>query len=459
MEQLTFDSAPSVFTVTEVTAAIHRLLTLNFDDVRISGEISGYKVWTSGHAYFTLKDSGSQLRCVLFKNTLRYMRFKPADGLAVVARGSVEVRQERGEYQLIVSSLEPQGLGALQLAFEQLKARLAAEGLFAAERKRPLPAFPRRIGIVTSPRGAVIRDMLTVLRRRFPGLHIRLFPTPVQGDGSIDGICEGLLHFAESGWPDVIIVGRGGGSIEDLWTFNEEAVARCIVECPMPVVSAVGHETDFTIADFVADLRAPTPSAAAELIVRNRADVLAALDTTTHRVERAIHFRLSQAGRRLHEQGIQHAASLLQRRIARLGQRLDDVDQRLRQHDPRTRLATSRRRLDTAVHALDDRMQRRMLAAAQRVQNAAQPLPELMRRRLDAASLRLNPLAARLQALSPLGVLDRGYAIVQNDSGRIVKSPSDAPPGMGLDIRLRTGRVRATVDAGASDSDEPPPAT
>lgn len=450
MEQLTFDSAPSVFTVTEVTAAIHRLLTHNFDDVRITGEISGYKVWTSGHAYFTLKDSGAQLRCVLFKNTLRYLRFKPNDGIAVVARGSVEVRQERGEYQLIVSSLEPQGVGALQLAFEQLKARLAAEGLFATERKRPLPAFPRRIGIVTSPRGAVIRDMLTVLRRRFPGLHIRLFPTPVQGEGSIDGICEGLLYFAESGWPEVIIVGRGGGSIEDLWTFNEEAVARCIVECPMPVVSAVGHETDFTIADFVADLRAPTPSAAAELVVRNRADILTSLETTTHRVERAIHFRLSQAARRLHEQGIQHAASLLQRRIARLGQRLDDVDQRLRQHDPRTRLAAGRRRLDNAVHALDDRMRRRLLTVGQRLQNATQPLPELMRRRLDAASLRLNPLAAQLQALSPLGALDRGYAIVQTGSGLVVKSPADAPPGTALDIRLRSGQLRATVDAGAA---------
>ncbi|QOY86834.1 exodeoxyribonuclease VII large subunit [Paludibaculum fermentans] len=457
MEQLSFDSAPSVFTVTEVTAAIHRLLTRSFDDVRITGEISGYKVWTSGHAYFTLKDSGAQLRCVLFKNTLRYLRFKPNDGLAVVARGSIEVRQERGEYQLIVSSLEPQGLGALQLAFEQLKARLAAEGLFAAERKRPLPAFPRRIGIVTSPRGAVIRDMLTVLRRRFPGLHIRLFPTPVQGEGSIDGICEGLLYFAESGWPDVIIVGRGGGSIEDLWTFNEEAVARCIVECPMPVVSAVGHETDFTIADFVADLRAPTPSAAAELIVRNRADILTSLETTTHRVERAIHFRLSQAARRLHEQGIQHAASLLQRRIARLGQRLDDVDQRLRQHDPRTRLAAGRRRLDTAAHALDDRMRRRVLAVGQRLQNAAQPLPELMRRRLDSASLRLNPLSAQLQALSPLGVLDRGYAIVQTGSGQIVKSPADAPPGTGLAIRLRSGQLRATVDDRAAGSGELPP--
>ncbi|WP_321472862.1 exodeoxyribonuclease VII large subunit [uncultured Paludibaculum sp.] len=451
MEQLTLGSTPSVFTVTEVSAAIHRLLTGAFDDVRVSGEISGYKVWTSGHAYFTLKDSGAQLRCVLFKNTLRYLRFKPNDGIAVIARGSIEVRQERGEYQLIVSSLEPQGVGALQLAFEQLKARLSSEGLFASERKRPLPAFPRRIGIVTSPRGAVIRDMLTVLRRRFPGLHIRLFPTPVQGEGSIDGICEGLLHFAETGWPDVIIVGRGGGSIEDLWTFNEEAVARAIVACPMPVVSAVGHETDFTIADFVADLRAPTPSAAAELIVRNRADVLTALDTTAHRAGRAIYFRLSQASRRLHEQGIQRAANLLQRRIARLGQRLDDADQRLRQHDPRTRLAVSRRRLDTAVHAIEDKMRRRLLTSTQRLQAAAQPLPELMRRRLVAASLRLTPLDARLQALSPVGVLDRGYAIVQRPDGAIVRSAADAPPGTLLEIRLRKDRIHATVDPLALD--------
>lgn len=457
MEQLTFDTAPSIFTVTEVTAAIHRLLTHAFDDVRIAGEISGYKVWTSGHAYFTLKDSSAQLRCVIFKNVLRYLKFKPNDGLAVIARGSIEVRQERGEYQLIVSSLEPQGLGALQLAFEQLKARLAAEGLFDPGRKRPLPAFPHRIGIVTSPRGAVIRDMLTILRRRFPGLHIRLFPTQVQGEGAIDGICEGLLYFAESGWPDVIIVGRGGGSIEDLWTFNEEAVARSIVACPMPVVSAVGHETDFTIADFVADLRAPTPSAAAELVVSNRADILATIDITAHRAGRAIHYRLSQAARRLYEQGIQRAASLLQRRIARLGQRLDDVEQRLRRHDPRARLAASGRRLDTSTRALEDHMRRRLLLTSQRFQNAAQPLPELMRRRLATGSLRLNLLDARLPTLNPLSVLDRGYAIVQTTSGTVVKSSSDAPPGTPLEIRLRTDRLRATVDEAQDKA--PPPGT
>lgn len=448
MSQLSFQLDANVFTVTEVTAAIHKLLTGAFEDVRISGEISGYKVWASGHAYFALKDSGAQIRCVLFKNTLRYMKLKPADGLAVVARGSIEVRQERGEYQLIVSSVEPQGAGALQLAFERLKARLAEEGLFAPERKRPLPAFPRRIGIVTSPRGAVIRDMLNVLQRRFPGLHIRLFPTLVQGEGSIDGVCEGLLYFAESEWPDVIIVGRGGGSIEDLWTFNEEAVARCIVACPMPVVSAVGHETDFTIADFVADLRAPTPSAAAELVVRNQADVLSALDTTSHRAGRAIHFRLSQAARRLHEQGIPHAASLLQRRIARLGQRLDDADQRLRQHDPRSRLAAGRLRLEAATRALEDRMARRLQQGTQRLQQAGQPLPELVTRRLHGAWLRLKPLEARLGALSPVSVLERGYAIVQTSSGGVVRSAADAPPGTGLEIRLRHDRLSATVDHG-----------
>ena len=207
------------------------------------------------------------MKCVAFRSAHRYWKFKPQDGLAVLARGRIDVYEPRGEYQLQVEMLEPQGVGALQLAFEQLKKKLAAEGLFAAGRKRPLPRFPRRIGIVTSPRGAAIADLIQILSRRFPGLHIRLFPALVQGEGSVEEVCRGIQFFSQSQWPDVVIVGRGGGSLEDLWTFNEEAVARAIAACSVPVVSAVGHETDVTIADFVADLRAPTPSAAAELVV------------------------------------------------------------------------------------------------------------------------------------------------------------------------------------------------
>ena len=265
LKQEPLSPSEGVLTVTALTAQMQRLFTREYGDVRVAGEISGFKVWTSGHAYFTLKDAGAQIRCVLFRGAMRYLRFRPADGLAVVARGSVEIRAERGEYQLIVTGLEPQGYGALQLAFEQLKQRLAEEGLFAAERKRPLPRFPRRIGIVTSPKGAVIRDMISVLRRRWPAIEVRLYPAQVQGQGAAAEVCAGLDYFSRTAWADVVIVGRGGGSLEDLWTFNEESVARAIAACATPVISAVGHETDFTIADFVADLRAPTPSAAAEL--------------------------------------------------------------------------------------------------------------------------------------------------------------------------------------------------
>ncbi len=446
MEQLSFaDSAPQVFTVTSLTAAIHRLISLNFDDVRVAGEISGYKVWSSGHAYFTLKDGGAQIRCVLFKNVLRYMKFKPGDGLAVTARGSVEVRQERGEYQLIVSSMEPQGVGALQLAFEQLKQKLAAEGLFEAERKRPLPAYPRRIGIVTSPKGAVIRDMINVLHRRFPGLHIRLYPTLVQGEGAAEGICEGLNYFSGSGWADVVIVGRGGGSLEDLWPFNEEAVARAIATSSVPVVSAVGHETDFTIADFVADLRAPTPSAAAELVVRNREDLLDAVDIAWQRASRSAHYHVSRAARRLHERGLERAVSLVQRALGRAWQRVDEAQQRLRQADPRVRLTAVRERLHAAEQESARLIRARLSRAELRLQSATAAGEHRLGARLAAARLRFQPLAARLDALSPVAVLERGYSILSGPDGRVIKAAAEAPAGTEVQARLARGRLRATV--------------
>lgn len=430
MESLSFNfeeepapQAPVTWTVTALTAEIHRLLSRQFDDVRVSGEISGYKVWSSGHAYFTLKDEGAQLRCVMFRGALRYLKFKPADGLAVIARGSVEVRQERGEYQLIVSSLDPQGYGALQLAFEQLKAKLAAEGLFDPARKRPLPAYPRRIGIVTSPKGAVIRDMLNVLSRRWPGLHIRVYPTQVQGEGAVEGVCAGLAQFSENGWPEVVVVARGGGSLEDLWTFNEERVARAIAACSIPVVSAIGHETDFTIADFVADLRAPTPSAAAELIVRDRGDLLMAVDATAHRAARAVRYVLVTAARRLTDTGIARPAALLSRRIGRALQRVDEAEQSM--------AASLRAAIQLRLrhwHAAD---------AALRARD--------IRIRLESSKGRLNALQARLEALSPLAVLDRGYAVVETAERRVVSDASSVAPGEDIRIRLARGRLAATV--------------
>jgi exodeoxyribonuclease VII large subunit len=305
--------------------------------------------------------------------------------------------------------------------------------------------FPRRIGIVTSPQGAVIRDMLTVLRRRWPGLHIRLYPTPVQGAGSVEGIVEGLEWFGASGWPDVVIVGRGGGSLEDLWSFNDERVARAIAACSVPVVSAVGHETDFTIADFVADLRAPTPSAAAEIVVLERSEVLARVARTQNRTLRAIGFRLTQLARRLERQGVERTTRLLQLRVNRAQQRTDELNYSLRTQITRY-LSLWRERLRALDARLCERDLRvRLAKAGERWRAGSRALDEAMQRRLALAQRRLEPLAGRLEALSPLKVLERGYSIVQTEDGRIVKRAHDAPEGASIRVRLHEGRLTALV--------------
>ena len=447
MEQIGLEFGPPprrIFSVGELNSAIAALVGAEFADVWVSGEISGLKLASSGHYYFTLKDAGAQLKCVAFRSSHRYWKFKPRDGLAVLARGRVDVYEVRGEYQLQVDLLEPQGLGALQLAFEQLKKKLAGEGLCALERKRALPRFPRRIGIVTSPRGAAIADMLEILSRRFPGLHIRVFPAQVQGEGSVEDVCRGIQYFSAGRWPDVVIVGRGGGSLEDLWTFNEEAVARAIAACAVPVVSAVGHETDVTIADFVADLRAPTPSAAAEMAVPSRADLLERIAWSRSTAVRAMRYRLAMLQKRLRQQGVERALGVLHRRVGRGLQRMDeqeyrlrewvrteldrrerrrrDVEQRLRRFDARPRLAASRRRLEAAETA------------------AAQTMRLALARRRSA----LDQCAAKLSQLSPLRILERGYAIVSNQRG-IVKEATAAPAGSGIHVRLAKGELDAVV--------------
>ena len=446
------ESIPAgVYSVASLTGEIHRMLSRSFDGIKVAGEISGWKVWTSGHAYFTLKDRQAQIRCVLFRNNLRYLRFKPQDGAAVIARGSVEVRAERGEYQLLVSGMEPQGLGRLYEMFAELKEKLRGEGLFDEARKRPLPVFPRRIGIVTSPQGAVIRDMLTVLRRRWPGLHIRLYPTPVKGAGSAEGIVEGLDWFSASGWPDVVIVGRGGGSLEDLWSFNDERVARAIAACRVPVISAVGHETDFTIADFVADVRAPTPSAAAEIVVLERSEVLGRVERAQQRTLRAIGFRLAQLARRLDRQGVERTTRLLELRVNRMQQRTDELD-----YSSRTRIARILSLRRERRRALDARLRERDLSvrlakAGERWRAGSRARGEAVARRLGLAQRRLEPLAGRLEALSPLKVLERGYSIVQTEDGRVVKRANDAPEGASIRVRLHEGRLTALVRESRTD--------
>jgi len=444
---LQFDLTPQrrVFTVSELNAAIRALLDAEFPEVWVSGEISSLKQAASGHYYFTLKERESVLKCVAFRSAHRYWKFRPQDGLAVLARGRIDIYDSRGEYQLLVDLVEPQGLGALQLAFEQLKKKLAAEGLFAPQRKRALPRYPRRIGIVTSPRGAAIADMVGILSRRFPGLHIRIFPAAVQGEGSVAEVCRGIDWFSRSGWADLVIVGRGGGSLEDLWTFNEEAVARAIAACSVPVISAVGHETDVTIADYVADLRAPTPSAAAEMAICTRDELLERVDAARTKAAQAVRYRLALMERRLRKQGIDRALGVLHRRVGRGLQRVDEQEYRLRERVRSTLEARGRAR-----RALEDRLRRfdvrpRLAAAARRLVAADTRAAQTIRLRLERRRSRLEQLSAHLSQLSPLRILERGYAIVSNQSD-ILKDAAQAPPGSRIHARLAQGELDATVE-------------
>lgn len=447
VEQLALSWEPvrKTYTVAELNGRIRSMLEGEFDDIWVAGEISGCKTAASGHCYFTLKDRDAQIRCVCFRTNIRYLKFKPQDGAAVVARGHVDVFEARGEYQLQVEVIEPRGHGALQFAFEQLKKKLAAEGLFDAARKKPIPKFPRRIGVVTSPTGAVLQDMLQILLRRFPGLHVRVYPAMVQGEGSIETVCRGLEYFGKLSWAQVVIVARGGGSLEDLWTFNEEAVARLIAACPIPVISAIGHETDFTIADFVADLRAPTPSAAAELVICTQQELLDVLRASQHKLLQAIRYRLAMSARRLHERGVDRATTVLHRRIGRGLQRIDELEYQLRDR-VRASISARKRVLDTRAAQLEQLDLRLRFAHARRRLDAAESsTAQRIRLLLTRARGRLDPLTAHLTQLSPLKILDRGYAIVTNESGHIVKKPSESPPGSSIDVRIAQGRLRAEV--------------
>ena len=445
--RLSLEAERRVFRVSELNGAVQRLFESEFSNIWVAGEIFGCRTHTSGHFYFSLKDEQSQLKCVLFKGAARFARFRPQDGLAVLARGRLEVYEVRGEYQLIVELLEPQGAGALQLAFEQLKKKLAAEGLFDAARKRELPKLPRRIGIVTSPNGAVIRDILHVLERRFAGVHIRLFPAQVQGEGSVQQVCDGLRYFGTVGWADVVVVARGGGSLEDLWTFNEEAVARAIAASRVPVISAVGHETDFTIADFVADLRAPTPSAAAELVICTKESLLEQLAGCRAKAVQGIRYRLMLASRDLHQRGADRASMIVHRAISQASQCLDELTDRTTN--------SQRRSLEMKTRALADLLRRleatnlhlRFARIRQRQQLLEQQLLQTAAGKLAAARRRYESSEAHLTQLSPLAVLSRGYAIVSNAQNQIIRAAPEAQIGDALRIRLHGGSIDAEITA------------
>ncbi len=394
------DDPSPILSVSRLIALLKDVVEENFVQVWVEGEISNVSAPASGHLYFTLKDQNAQLRIVMFRSQGRLLTFRPETGMQVICSGRVSVYAQRGEVQLVAETLEPRGAGSLQVAFEQLKAKLSAEGLFDASRKRSLPAFPGTIGIVTSATGAAIHDMLNVLRRRSAGVRVLLYPVRVQGDGAAREIAEGIGVFNRHGEADVLIVGRGGGSLEDLWAFNEEIVARAIHASGIPVISAVGHEVDFTIADFVADLRAPTPSAAAELVVKNRLELEGHLD----------HLLLRLAAQ------MRSRTGMLQERVAGLA----------------SRLRSPRRELNRMGQRQQD-LQRRLLRA--------------MAGRLREEEGRVSALAGRLDALSPLRTLERGYAIVfKEDTGTAVRDAADLAPGDGLRLRFARGQAFARVE-------------
>jgi len=441
--------APRIFAVSELIRAARLVLESRFADIRVEGEISGLKRSGSGHLYFCLKDEEAQVDCVMFSREAGRLKFRPEEGMAVRCRGRLTIYEGRGKFQLSVSELEPTGSGALAVAFEQLKKKLAAEGLFDAARKRPLPFLPRRLGVVTSQSGAVIRDIIRVAHRR-SAVSILLSPTPVQGDGAALSIAAALRRLQEVPDVDVIIVARGGGSLEDLWAFNEEAVARAIAACRVPVISAVGHETDFTIADFVADLRAPTPSAAAELAVPVADDLRAELTLLRQRGARAAHAQLRTA--RL---GLERAQTRLgdpRRLLGDRRQAIDDAIERARQ--ALRRQLTARR---AALRASEMQLyrahpQRRIASQRAMLVALGQRLEGTLRERLTRRHHALESCELKLNALSPLKVLERGFSIAQGPDGHLLTRASQVSPGDVIRVRLREGQLHAAVDRTDEDA-------
>ncbi|MEO6365988.1 MAG: exodeoxyribonuclease VII large subunit [Luteimonas sp.] len=440
-------TANDVLTPSQLNALARDLLEGSFPLIWVEGELCNVSRPASGHLYFTLKDARAQVRCALFKPKSQWLKFAPRDGLRVLARGRLTLYEARGDYQLILDHMEEAGEGALRRAFEELKARLIAEGVFDDARKRPLPVYPRRVGVITSPSGAAVRDVVSVLSRRFPLLDVEILPVPVQGATASTQIASMLKRADASARYDVLLVTRGGGSLEDLWPFNDEHLARAIAASKTIVVSAVGHETDFSLADFAADLRAPTPSVAAELIAPDSNDLLA---------------RLRGLNRRLH--GLQG------NRLLQLAQRADRAALRLQALRPQSRLALlrqrqqeSRRRLEAALLARIERRrarlrhadavlramqpQRRLSLLRQRIAALALRPQSAIARRLQRDALRLRGVARSLETVSPLATVARGYAILQRDDGRVVRSVDEAAIGDALDARLADGKLRMRVES------------
>jgi exodeoxyribonuclease VII large subunit len=464
-----------VYAVRELVAALRTQVERAFTDIFVEGEISNYRLAESGHVYFTLRDGSAQLRVVMWRGQARLLRFRPENGMALIARGRVTIYDERGDLQLQAEMLEPKGAGALQIAFEQLKAKLAAEGLFEAGRKRPIPALPRRIGVVTSARGAALQDILNILRRRHESVSVLIYDARVQGESAASEVSAGVRHFSRSRNVDVIVVARGGGSFEDLFAFNDEALGRTIAASKVPVISAVGHETDFTICDFVADLRAPTPSAAAELVIQSKQELAGKLGALRDRLRQAMHYKLLRSHNAL-SRLVQHAAFVrMPDAVARRQQRVDDLvyrmaqarsrslknlrrqceslDTRLRHQDMRVRLSAIRRQLEARSTELRAQSERLLAARASQVDQLSAALGRATETILLRRLSHWERVHSSLSALSPKAILARGYALVFDAAGNLVRDASHWKLGDAVRAQLARGEFTSTVDKIKVDSD------
>jgi len=447
-DQLGFTFRPPerrVWRVRDLVASVRTHIEREYSDAWVEGEISNFRAPESGHLYFTLKDGDSQIRVVMFRSSARLLRFRPADGQQVVVRGRVTIYEERGELQISAEYIEPKGAGSLQLAFEQLKAKLEAEGLFAAERKKPIPSLPARIGVVTSPQGAALQDILNILQRRHRSVNVLIFPAQVQGDAASFEVAAGVRYFNQQNNVEVIIVARGGGSAEDLAQFNNEGLARTVAASKIAVISAVGHETDFTIIDFVADLRAPTPSAAAELVIRSRQEIEDQAAALHDRLRRAIRYRLLMGRQALTELSQHGAFARMMEVIRQRQQKLDDLTHRMELAE-RNLLERFHRRWETVSAAVRHYDVRLVLNGMRKeLDSRTMALASVMRNVLLQYRVRSERLETALQSLSPLAILDRGYALVFDSTGKLLKDADAVKIGDEISARIAHGQIHAAV--------------
>ena len=447
-DQLGFSFKPPdrrIWTVRDLVAAVRTHIEREYGDTWVEGEISNFRAHDSGHFYFTLKDANSQLSAVMFRSQARLLRFRPENGMQVVVRGRITIYEDRGQLQISAEYLEPKGAGALQVAFEQLRIKLEAEGLFDSARKKPIPSLPGKIGIVTSPQAAALRDILNILQRRHHSASVLIFPAQVQGENASQEVGAGIRYFNQARNVDVIIVARGGGSAEDLAAFNDEELARAAADSKIPLISAVGHETDFTILDFVADLRAPTPSAAAELVIRSRQEIDEQVEQLHQRLEKSMRYGLLIARQNLTELAQHGAFARMMELVQRRQQRVDDLQHRLL-HAERDVLERCRRRFETLAGAVRHYDARRILAGIKKELAAREAaMASAMRAVVLQQRSRLEQLSAQIVALSPLAILERGYALVFDAAGKLLKDAAHVRPGDDISARLALGTLTATV--------------